>query len=322
MVMEPRPKKLLDQLRDVIRLKHYAYRTEETYVQWVKRYILFHEKRHPREMGRAEIEAFLTDLAVQQQVAASTQNQALNAILFLYREVLNLEVAEINAIRVKRTQYLPTVLTRQEARAVIQNIGGVPQLVVKLLYGGGLRLCEGLRLRVKDVDFAQHQILVRDGKGSKSRVTMLPNSVTEELRDHLVRVQRQHEQDLGRGFGAVPLPYALDRKYPNANRDWVWQFVFPSSQIAKDPRGELMCRHHLHESGVQKAVKQAVRVTKIPKRVGCHTFRHSFATHLLESGYDIRTIQELLGHKDVKTTMIYTHVLNRGGQGVRSPLDS
>jgi integron integrase len=321
MGMEPRPKKLLDQMRDVIRLKHYAYRTEETYVQWVKRYILFHEKRHPREMGRAEIEAFLTDLAVQQQVAASTQNQALNAILFLYREVLNLEVAEVNAIRAKRTQYLPTVLTPQEARAVIQNIGGVQQLVVKLLYGGGLRLCEGLRLRVKDVDFAQHQILVRDGKGSKDRVTMLPNSVTEELRDHLVHVQRQHAQDLGRGFGAVPLPYALDRKYPNANRDWVWQFIFPSSQIAKDPRGELMCRHHLHESSVQKAVKQAVRITKIPKRVGCHTFRHSFATHLLESGYDIRTIQELLGHKDVKTTMIYTHVLNRGGQGVRSPLD-
>jgi integron integrase len=231
MVMEPRPKKLLDQMREVIRLKHYAYRTEETYVQWVRRFILFHEKRHPREMGRAEIEAFLTDLAVRQQVAASTQNQALNAILFLYREVLNLEVAEVNAIRAKRSQYLPTVLTQQEARAVIQNIGGVQQLVVKLLYGGGLRLCEGLRLRVKDIDFAQRQILVRDGKGSKDRVTMLPNSVTEELRDHLVYVQRQHEQDLGRGFGAVPLPYALNRKYPNADRDWVWQFVFPSSHI-------------------------------------------------------------------------------------------
>jgi integron integrase len=284
MGMEPRPKKLLDQLCDVIRLKHYAYRTEETYVQWIKRYILFHEKRHPREMGRAEIEAFLTDLAVQQQVVASTQNQAVNTILFLYREVLNLEVAEVNAIRAKRTQHLPTFLTPQEARAVIQNIGSVQQLVVKLLYGGGLRLCEGLRLQVKDIDFAQHQILVRDGKGSKDRVTMLPNSVTVELRDHLVRVQRQHEQDLGRGFGAVPLPYALDRKYPNANRDWVWHFIFPSSQIAKEPRGELMCRHHLHESGVQKAVKQAVRIIKIPKRVGCHTFRHSFATHLLESG--------------------------------------
>lgn len=319
--MEPPPKKLLDQLRDAIRLKHYAYRTEETYVQWVKRYILFHDKRHPNEMGRVEIEAFLTHLAVQEQVAASTQNQALNAILFLYREVLNLEVSEVNAIRAKRSQYLPTVLTKAEVQAVIQQICGVQQLVVKLLYGGRLRLCEGLRLRVKDVDFAQHQILVQDSKGSKSRVTMLPTSVSEELHDHLIRVKRQHQQGLGRGFGAVPLPYALDRKYPNANRDWRWQFVFPSSQIAKDPRGELMCRHHLHESSVQKAVKQAVRGTKIPKRVGCHTFRHSFATHLLESGYDIRTVQELLGHKDVKTTMIYTHVLNRGGRGVRSPLD-
>jgi len=319
--MEPRPKKLLDQVRDAIRLKHYAYRTEETYVQWIRRYILFHNKRHPSEMGRVEIEAFLTHLAVQEQVAASTQNQALNAILFLYREVLNQEVSAVNAIRAKQTQYLPTVSTQQEARTVIQNICGIQQLVVKLLYGGGLRLCEGLRLRVKDVDFAQHQIVVRDGKGGNSRVTMLPTSVTGELRDHLVMIKRQHQQDLGRGFGAVPLPYALERKYLNANRDWVWQFVFPSSQIAKDPRSELMCRHHLYESGVQKAVKHAVRVTKLDQRVGCHTFRHSFATHLLESGYDIRTIQELLGHKDVKTTMIYTHVLNRGGRGVRSPLD-
>ncbi|PSB29409.1 integron integrase [Stenomitos frigidus] len=245
--MEPRPRKLLDQLRDVIRLKHYAYRTEETYVQWVRRFILFHEKRHPREMGRAEIEAFLTHLAVQEQVAASTQNQALNAILFLYRAVLKLEVSEVKAIRAKRTQYLLTVLTKAEAQAVMQQICGVQQLVVKLLYGSGLQLCEGLRLRVKDIDFAQQQILVRDGKGSKSRVTMLPTSVSEELCDHLVRVKRQHQEDLGQDFGAVTLPYALDRKYPKANRGWVWQFVFPSSQIAKDPRGELMCRYHLHE---------------------------------------------------------------------------
>ncbi len=319
--MQSPPKKLLDQVRDAIRLKHYAYRTEETYVQWIRRYILFHNKRHPKEMGKAEIEAFLTHLAVEGRVSASTQNQALSALLFLYREVLNLEISGIDAVRAKRLQYVPTVLTKEEAREVIQNICGVQQLVAKLLYGGGLRLCEGLRLRVKDVDFAQHQIVVRDGKGGKSRVTMLPASVTAELHDHLVSVKRQHQQDLGRGFGAVLLPYALDRKYPNANRDWVWQFVFPSSQIAKDPRSELMGRHHLHESGVQKAVKQAVRATTIAKRVGCHTFRHSFATHLLESGYDIRTIQELLGHKDVKTTMIYTHVLNRGGRGVCSPLD-
>lgn len=319
--MQPPPKKLLDQVRDAIRLKHYSYRTEETYVQWIRRYILFHNKRHPKDMGSAEIEAFLTHLAVEGQVAASTQNQALNALLFLYREVLKLDVAQVNAIRAKRSQYLPTVLTREEALTVIKNLYGVPQLVVKLLYGSGLRLTEGLRLRVKDLDFAQHQIIVRDGKGSKSRVTMLPSSVIDELRDHLVGVKRQHQQDLERGLGAVALPFALERKYPNANREWIWQYTFPSSHIAKDPRSDLMCRHHLHESSIQKAVKQAVRAAKRSKRVGCHTFRHSFATHLLQSGYDIRTVQELLGHKDVKTTMIYTHVLNRGGQGVRSPLD-
>jgi integron integrase len=319
--MQSPPKKLLDQVRDAIRLKHYAYRTEETYVQWIRRYILFHNKRHPKEMGKAEIEAFLTHLAVEGQVSASTQNQALSALLFLYREVLKLNMAGIDAIRAKRPQYVPTVLTKQEAIAVIQQCDGIYQLVVKLLYGSGLRLIEGLRLRVKDVDFAQQQIVVRDGKGSKSRVTMLPSSVAIELRDHLVGIQRQHQRDLSRGFGAVNLPFALERKYPNANREWIWQYVFPSGSIAKDPRSGLMCRHHLHESGVQKAVKQAARSVRLTKHIGCHTFRHSFATHLLEGGYDIRTIQELLGHKDVKTTMIYTHVLNRGGRGVRSPLD-
>lgn len=272
-------------------------------------------------MGNPEIEAFLTHLAVVGQVAASTQNQALSALLFLYREVLNLDVTEIDAVRAKRPQYLPTVLTKPEAITVIQQCDGVYQLVVKLLYGSGLRLSEGLRLRVKDIDFAQQKILVRDGKGSKSRITMLPSSVAAELRDHLVAVQRQHQRDLGRGFGAVHLPFALERKYPNANREWIWQFVFPATQIAKDPRSEQMYRHHLHESSVQKAVKRAAMATKLAKRIGCHTFRHSFATHLLENGYDIRTIQELLGHKDVKTTMIYTHVLNRGGRGVQSPLD-
>ncbi|WNZ23707.1 integron integrase [Leptolyngbya sp. NK1-12] len=295
--MQQPPKKLLDQVRDATRLKHYSYRTEETYVQWIRRYILFHQKRHPKDMGSAEIEAFLTHLAVQEQVAASTQNQALNALLFLYREVLKLEVAQVNAIRAKPSRYLPTVLTKEEALSVIQNIDGIPQLVVKLLYGCGLRLTEGLRVRVKDIDFSQQQIIVRDGKGSKSRVTMLPSSVTDELHDHLVGVRRRYQLDLGRGFGAVHLPFALERKYPNANREWIWQFVFPSSQIAKDPRSDLMCRHHLHESSVQKAVKQAVRAAKISKRVSCHTFRHSFATHLLEDGYDIRTVQELLGHR-------------------------
>lgn len=320
--MQPPPKKLLDQVRNAIRLKHYAYRTEETYVQWIRRYILFHNKRHPREMGNAEIEAFLTHLAVEGQVSASTQNQALSALLFLYREVLNLEMSGIDAVRAKRPQNVPTVLTKAEAIAVIQQCEGIYQLVVKLLYGSGLRLIEGLRLRVKDIDFAQQQIVVRDGKGSKSRVTMLPASIAAELRDHLVGVQRQHQRDLSRGFGAVNLPFALERKYPNANREWIWQYVFPSGSMTKDPRNGLMCRHHLHESGVQKTVKQAARAVKLTKRIGCHTFRHSFATHLLESGYDIRTIQELLGHKNVKTTMIYTHVLNRGGRGVQSPLDN
>ena len=234
---------------------------------------------------------------------------------------MNIEVVGVDAIRAKRPHYVPTVLTKPEAIAVIGHCDGVHQLVVKLLYGGGVRLIEGLRLRVKDVDFAQQQILVRDGKGSKSRVTMLPAGIADELRDHLVGVKQQHQRDLSRGFGFVHLPVALERKYPNANREWIWQYVFPASSIAKHPRNGLMCRHHLHESGVQKAVKQAVRAARITKRVGCHTFRHSFATHLLESGYDIRTIQELLGHKDVKTTMIYTHVLNKGSHGVRSPLD-
>ncbi|GAB4477318.1 MAG: integron integrase [Elainellaceae cyanobacterium] len=319
--MQSPPKKLLDQVRDAVRLRHYAYRTEETYVQWIRRYILFHNKRHPREMGKPEIEAFLTHLAVEGRVSASTQNQALSALLFLYRQVLDLNVTGIDAVRAKQPQNVPTVLTKQEAISVIQQCDGIYQLVVKLLYGSGLRLIEGLRLRVKDIDFAQQQIVVRDGKGSKSRVTMLPSSVASELRDHLVGVQRQHQQDLSRGFGFVNLPFALERKYPNANRDWIWQYVFPSGSIIKDPRSGLMCRHHLHESGVQKAVKQASRAVGLTKRIGCHTFRHSFATHLLESGYDIRTIQELLGHKDVKTTMIYTHVLNRGGRGVQSPLD-
>jgi len=319
--LQKKPKKLLDQVREAMRLKHYAYRTEETYVQWIRRYILFHDKRHPKEMGRPEIEAFLTDLAVNQQVAASTQNQALNAVLFLYHKVLGIEIVGINAVRANQPRNLPVVLTKAEALAMIQRIDGPHQLVVKLLYGSGLRLSEALRLRIKDLDFAQKQITVRDGKGRKNRITMLPASALTELQDHLVSVRRQHQQDLGRGFGSVYLPFALARKYPNANRDWIWQWVFPAGRIVKDPRSGEMRRHHLHESGIQKAVKQAMRQTGIAKKVGCHTFRHSFATHLLEDGYDIRTIQELLGHKDVKTTMIYTHVLNRGGLGVRSPLD-
>lgn len=302
--IQQKSKKLLDQVRDAMRLKHYAYRTEETYVQWIKRYILFHNKRHPKDMGRLEIEAFLTDLAVNQHVAASTQNQALNAVLFLYHKVLGIEIAGINAVRASQPRNLPVVLTKAEALAVVQKIDGSHQLVVKLLYGSGLRLSEALRLRVKDLDFAQQQIIVRDGKGRKNRVTMLATSITSELQDHLVGIRRQHQQDLTRGFGSVCLPFALARKYPNANRDWIWQYIFPAGRIVKDHHSGEMRRHHLHESGIQKSLKRAVRQTGITKKVGCHTFRHSFATHLLENGYDIRTIQELLGHKDVKTTMI------------------
>ncbi|WP_416666794.1 integron integrase [Egbenema bharatensis] len=319
--MESRPRKLLDQVRDAIRLKHYSYRTEQSYVGWIRRYILFHNKQHPKDMGRAEVEAFLTHLAVEGQVSASTQNQALSALLFLYRHVLNQDLGALDAIRAKRSNYLPTVLTKGEVRSVLDNISGVHGLVIRVLYGSGLRLSEGLGLRIKDIDFAQRQIVVRDTKGNESRVTMLPNSLIEPLQEHLRKVKRLHELDLEQGYGSVYLPFALKRKYPHADRAWIWQFVFPSSGRSRDPRSGIIRRHHLHESGLQKTLKQAVRAVGIAKRVGCHTFRHSFATHLLEDGYDIRTVQELLGHKDVKTTMIYTHVLNRGGKGVRSPLD-
>ena len=316
------PRKLLDQVRDTIRLKHYSYRTEQTYVQWIRRFILFHNKRHPQEMGVTEIEAFLTFLAVQEQVCASTQNQALSALLFLYRSVLRQPLDDsIDAVRAKRSRYLPTVLTPEEVNQILSRLSGVYQLFIQLLYGSGLRLSEGLRLRIKDLDFAQRQIVVRDTKGNESRVTMLPNRIVEPLSQHLERVKRLHHLDLDQGYGSTFLPFALERKYPHADRAWIWQFVFPSPGRSRDPRSGIVRRHHLHETGIQRALKQAVHTAKIDKRVGCHTFRHSFATHLLQNGYDIRTVQELLGHKDVKTTMIYTHVLNRGGRGVRSPLD-
>lgn len=243
--------------------------------------------------------------------------------MFLYKEVLKQELdLQVDAVRAKRSRYIPTVLTKEEVLAIINNLSGVHQLVVKLLYGTGLRQTECLQLRVKDLDFAQKQVIVRDGKGMESRVTMLPTSLLEELRFNLQIVKRLHQQDLEKGYGSVYLPFALERKYKNADREWIWQFVFPSNRISQDPRSEIICRHHLHESGLQKAIKQAVKMAGVAKRVSCHTFRHSFATHLLQDGYDIRTVQELLGHKDVKTTMIYTHVLNRGGRGVRSPLDT
>jgi integron integrase len=314
-------KKLLDQVRDTLRLKHYAIRTEQAYVSWMRRFILFHHKRHPKDMGAPEIEAFLTNLAVNLNVAASTQNQALSALLFLYRHVLDQEIGPLDAARAKKPKRLPTVLTHQQAMTVIAALPPTYQLVVKLLYGSGLRLLECLRLRVKDLEFPQYQIVVRDGKGSKDRVTILPASLVNPLRNHLERVGMRHQRDLERGHGSVYLPHALERKYPNANREWAWQYVFPARNLSVDPRSGLRRRHHRGESGPQRAVREAAKLAGIDKPVTPHTFRHSFATSLLEDGYDIRTVQELLGHKDVKTTMIYTHVLNKGPLAVRSPLD-
>jgi integron integrase len=316
-------KKLLDQLRDAIRAKHYSYRTEQTYIDWCKRYILYHENRHPAEMGVPEIQAYITYLATDQQVAASTQNQALSAILFLYRHVLLREIEfPTDVLRAKKPSRLPTVLTKVEVMAIIRGMNGTPKLMVQLLFGSGLRLMECLRLRVKDVDFAGQQIIVRDGKGENDRSVPLPESISFALKAHLQRVRSIHEQDLQEGYGEVHLPYALERKYTNAAREFGWQYVFPASQRSIDPQTGKTMRHHVHESILQRAIKDAVRLAKIDKQVSPHTFRHSFATHLLQNGYDIRTVQELLGHKDVKTTMIYTHVLQRGGLAVKSPLDT
>lgn len=315
--------KLLDQVRQIIRVKNYSYRTEQTYVSWIKRYILFHNKQHPKDMGEAEVATYLTYLAVERDVAPSTQNQALQAILFLYREVLKQPLPHtIETVRAKKSQHLPVVLTRDEVQQVLAHLTGEMLLIVQLLYGGGLRVNECLRLRVKDVDFGQELLIIRDTKGREDRITMLPEVVKMPLMAHLQTVKTIHHQDLQQGHGRVPLPQALEKKYPNANREWIWQFVFPSSRLSQDPRGdETLYRYHRHDSVVQKAVRQATQAAGISKRVTPHTFRHSFATHLLESGYDIRTIQQLLGHKDVKTTMIYTHVVNQRAMGVRSPLD-
>ncbi len=313
---------LLDEVRNVIRVKHYSLRTEETYVQWIKRFVLFHNKRHPKYMGGKEISAFLTYLAVEQKVAASTQNQALNAIVFLYKEVLQQEVGVLEGITwAKKPERLPVVLTREEVRRLLSHLEGTKWLMASLLYGSGMRLLECLRLRVKDLDFGYGQIIVRDTKGTKDRVTMLPASLKEPLQMHLQKLKVLHDQDLEAGFGSVYMPYALEKKYPNASREFGWQYVFPASKLSVDPRTGVVRRHHLFETVLQKAIKEAVQKAGIDKFVHCHTLRHSFATHLLEDGYDIRTVQELLGHKDVSTTMIYTHVLNKGGKGVRSPLD-
>jgi len=329
--------KLLDQVRREIRLRHYSLRTEEAYVDWIQRYIQFHKAkpapdpsgggeasgwRHPRDMGAAEVRQFLEHLAADNNVAAATQNQALNALVFLYQGVLKIKLGELGEYaRANKPARLPVVLARQEAQRLLAALPGTHQLIGQLLYGTGLRLLECLRLRIKDVDFERNQITVRDGKGFKDRVTMLPDKLKEELQRHLERVKLLHEQDLAQGGGRVHLPYALAEKYPNANREWAWQYVFPAKTVSIDPRTGERRRHHVHENAVQKAIKEAVRLAGLSKPANCHCLRHSFATHLLEAGYDIRTVQELLGHQDVATTQIYTHVMQKPGLGVRSPLD-
>ena len=315
--------KLLDQVRDVLRKKHYSYKTEKSYIHWIKRYIYFNDMVHPKELGEKEISRFISHLAMNRNVAASTQNQALNAIVFLYKQVLQIELGDFGYMeRARRPKRLPVVLSQKEVEQVLANITGRKGLMVKLLYGCGLRLIECLRLRVKDIDFDMNQVIVRDGKGEKDRVTMLPESIKPRLKEHLKKVKIIHQQDLKNNLGEVELPFALDRKYKNAAKEWHWQYVFPSDKLSIDPRTGKRGRHHLDESILQKAIKNAGRKAGITKSVSPHAFRHSFATHLLENGYDIRTVQELLGHNDVSTTMIYTHVMNKGGMATKSPLDT
>ncbi|MGB7070271.1 MAG: integron integrase [Pyrinomonadaceae bacterium] len=317
---KPKPK-LLDQVRNLMRLKHLSYKTERAYVGYIRKYILFHNKKHPKEMGVNEIREYLTHLAVEKNVAASTQNVAFNAILFLYKQVLGIELPIIDGVmRAKRPARLPSVFTPEEAKAIIAELEGANKLIASLLYGCGMRLTEALRLRVKDVDFAGRQITVRDGKGEKDRMTILPESLADDLRNHLKRVKLIHVEDVKDGFGSVFLPYALNRKYPNADKKFAWTYVFPSKKVSPTREDGVVRRHHTAESTVQEAVKRALGKLKIYKHGNCHTFRHSFATHLLENHYDIRTVQELLGHKDVRTTRIYTHVA-RNKSFVKSPLD-
>jgi integron integrase len=316
-----RSPKLLQQLRLALRVHHYSPRTEQAYAGWVRRYVRFHGLRHPGELGRDAILQFLTALADRAQLSASSQTQALSALIFLYREVLKVDLGAIGAIvRAKQPARLPVVLTREEVRALLDRLQGVPRVVCILLYGSGLRLLEALQLRVKDVDFAAGEIRVRRAKGAKDRVTVLPGGLTAELKHHLDRVRRLHRNDLARGAGKAPLPQAFERKSPSAAKDWSWQYVFPAARRYLHATGDYR-RHHVHESAIQRAVRAAAAAAGIVKRVTCHSLRHSFATHLLQDGHDIRTVQELLGHRDVATTMIYTHVLNRGGLGVRSPAD-
>ena len=314
--------KLLDQVRFRIRTKHYSMSTERAYVHWIKRYILFHNRRHPKDMHKKEIESFLTYLAVNKTVSPSTQNQALSAILFLYKEILEIKLPWLNDIvRAKRKKYIPVVFTRNEVKQLLCQFDGTYWLLFSLIYGAGLRISECASLRVTDVDFHYKQILVRNSKGAKDRVTVLPEPLIEPLRSHLTRVKNLHEEDLKTGYGDVYLPYALSRKYPNAAKEWHWQFIFPSRNICTDPRTGKPRRHHIYEKSLHRVIKNAMRKSHIHKPASTHTLRHSFATHLLEDGYDIRTVQELLGHKDVKTTMIYTHVLQKGSAAIKSPLE-
>jgi integron integrase len=319
MVVEPR---LLDKVRDVLQTRHYSYRTEQQYVGWIRRYIHFHAKKHPSSMGGPEVEAFLSHLATQRRVSPATQSQALAALLFLYKHVLNVDLPWLgNVTRASRPKHLPVVLTREETRRVLSRLTGDHLLIASLLYGSGLRLMEALRLRVKDVDLNRRMLLVRDGKGAKDRVTVIADSCCSSLEEQLRRVRQLHREACAAGFGGVELPHALDRKYPRAHLEIGWQYVFPSAKPSRDPRTGAWRRPHIYEENVQRRVKQAMREARIEKPASCHTFRHCFATHLLEAGADIRTVQELLGHVSVKTTQIYTHVLNRGGIGTRSPLD-
>jgi integron integrase len=322
------PPKLLDQVRGKIRLKHYSIRTEQAYVDWIKRYILHFDKQHPKDLGAVEVEQFLTHLAMMGKVSASTQNQAKSALLFLYKEILGVELPWLDDVeQAKTSRRLPVVLTKAEVQQILSHLGGTQHLVVSLLYGTGMRILEALRLRVKDVDFERKEILIRDGKGYKDRVTMLPLSLVKTLQEHLKQVKALHVEDLSQGCGPVYMPFALGKKFPYAARDWSWQYVFPTAKLSVDPRSVdengvgVARRHHIQDQAIQRAVRQAVVDAGLTKPATPHTFRHSFATHLLESGYDIRTVQELLGHSDVSTTMIYTHVLNKGGRGMSSPLD-
>jgi integron integrase len=314
--------RLMDQVRDVLRVHHYSLRTEQSYTHWIKRFILFHGKRHPREMGKNEIAAFLAHLAVQKDVSASTQNQALSAILFLYKKVLNIEPDWIEGVvRAKRPKRLPVVLKRDVVMKLLNQLSGTQKLLAFLIYGSGLRLMEAARLRVKDVDFDYGQLIIRAGKGDKDRVTILPDSLREPLKKQLELARRYFELDRQEASPGVELPHAIERKYPNAGKEWPWFWVFPAKNRSTDPRTQIVRRHHVYEKTLQRSIKQAARNLGLPAPVSVHTLRHCFATHLLENGYDIRTLQELLGHKDLNTTMIYTHVLQKGGRGARSPLD-